>query len=94
MVVELALRLGRALGCEVRRSVFARKNYFYPDMPKDYQISQYDLPVCVGGRLEIEVDGSRRPIGITRRVHGKPSPAAQLLMSEIRAVVEEIKATF
>ncbi|HZM41289.1 MAG TPA: Asp-tRNA(Asn)/Glu-tRNA(Gln) amidotransferase subunit GatB [Acidimicrobiales bacterium] len=52
-VVELAIRLGRALGCSVRRSVFARKNYFYPDMPKDYQISQYDLPVNVDGALEL-----------------------------------------
>jgi aspartyl-tRNA(Asn)/glutamyl-tRNA(Gln) amidotransferase subunit B len=52
-VVELAIRLGRALGCTVRRSVFARKNYFYPDMPKDYQISQYDLPVNVDGALEL-----------------------------------------
>jgi aspartyl-tRNA(Asn)/glutamyl-tRNA(Gln) amidotransferase subunit B len=52
-VVELAVRLGRALGCTVRRSVFARKNYFYPDMPKDYQISQYDLPINVDGALEL-----------------------------------------
>jgi aspartyl-tRNA(Asn)/glutamyl-tRNA(Gln) amidotransferase subunit B len=52
-VVELAIRLGRALGCEVRRAVFARKNYFYPDMPKDYQISQYDLPTNVDGSLEL-----------------------------------------
>jgi aspartyl-tRNA(Asn)/glutamyl-tRNA(Gln) amidotransferase subunit B len=52
-VVELAVRLGRALGCEVRRSVFARKNYFYPDMPKDYQISQYDLPINVEGAIEL-----------------------------------------
>jgi aspartyl-tRNA(Asn)/glutamyl-tRNA(Gln) amidotransferase subunit B len=52
-VVELALRLGRALRCTVRPSVFARKNYFYPDMPKDYQISQYDLPINVDGWLEL-----------------------------------------
>jgi aspartyl-tRNA(Asn)/glutamyl-tRNA(Gln) amidotransferase subunit B len=52
-VVELAVRLGRALGCDVRRSVFARKNYFYPDMPKDYQISQYDLFVNVDGEIEL-----------------------------------------
>ena len=52
-VVELAMRLGRALGCSVRGSVFARKNYFYPDMPKDYQISQYDLPINVDGALEL-----------------------------------------
>ncbi len=51
--VELAIRLGRALHCDVRPSVFARKNYFYPDVPKDYQISQYDLPINVDGWLEL-----------------------------------------
>jgi aspartyl-tRNA(Asn)/glutamyl-tRNA(Gln) amidotransferase subunit B len=61
--VELAMRLGRALGCEVRHSVFARKNYFYPDMPKDYQISQYDLPIDVGGALELP---SGKRVGIER----------------------------
>src|SRR5204863_5555034 len=48
--VEFAMRLGESVGCDVRRSIFHRKNYFYPDMPKDYQISQYDepstLPAC------------------------------------------------
>jgi aspartyl-tRNA(Asn)/glutamyl-tRNA(Gln) amidotransferase subunit B len=61
--VEYALRLGRALGCEVRRGVFARKNYFYPDMPKDFQVSQFDLPTNVDGELELP-DGAR--IGIER----------------------------
>ena len=51
--VEFAMRLGRALECEVNASVFARKNYFYPDMPKDYQVSQYDLPTNTDGRLEL-----------------------------------------
>jgi aspartyl-tRNA(Asn)/glutamyl-tRNA(Gln) amidotransferase subunit B len=62
-VVELAVRLGRALGCEVRRSVFARKNYFYPDMPKDYQVSQYDLPINVEGAIELP---SGHRVGIER----------------------------
>src|ERR687898_723583 len=62
-VVELPMRLGRALHCTVRRSVFARKNYFYPDMPKDYQISQYDLPINVDGWLELP-SGPR--VGIER----------------------------
>jgi aspartyl-tRNA(Asn)/glutamyl-tRNA(Gln) amidotransferase subunit B len=62
-VVELAVRLGRALGCAVRRSVFARKNYFYPDMPKDYQISQYDLPINVDGEIELP---SGHRVGIER----------------------------
>ena len=61
--VELAMRLGRALRCRVERSVFARKNYFYPDMPKDYQISQYDLPINVEGELFLP-SGTR--VGIVR----------------------------
>ena len=56
--VELAMRIGTALNCEVRPSTFHRKNYFYPDMPKDYQISQYDEPINVGGWLELP-DSSR-----------------------------------
>src|SRR5918995_4991356 len=65
--IESIVRIGIALDSTIASdSLFHRKNYFYPAMPKDYQISQYDLPVCVGGRLEIEVDGSRRLIGITR----------------------------
>jgi len=61
--VELAMRLGRALRCDVRRSIFARKNYFYPDQPKDYQISQYDLPTNEAGHLDLP-SGLR--VGITR----------------------------
>ena len=61
--VEYAMRIGEALHCEVRRSIFHRKNYFYPDMPKDYQISQYDEPINVDGWLELP-DGSR--VGIER----------------------------
>ncbi|MGI8936986.1 MAG: Asp-tRNA(Asn)/Glu-tRNA(Gln) amidotransferase subunit GatB [Iamia sp.] len=51
--VELAVRFGCAVGSEIRRSVFARKNYFYPDMPKDFQISQYDLPIVNEGTIEL-----------------------------------------
>ena len=61
--VELAMRIGLALHCEIRPSVFHRKNYFYPDMPKDYQISQYDEPINVDGHLELP-DGST--VGIVR----------------------------
>jgi aspartyl-tRNA(Asn)/glutamyl-tRNA(Gln) amidotransferase subunit B len=51
--IDYAMRLGRALGCDVRPSVFARKNYFYPDMPKDYQVTQYDQPTNTDGALEL-----------------------------------------
>ncbi|MGH3851376.1 MAG: Asp-tRNA(Asn)/Glu-tRNA(Gln) amidotransferase subunit GatB, partial [Pseudonocardiaceae bacterium] len=61
--VELAMRIGTALGSEVCPSIFHRKNYFYPDMPKDYQVSQYDRPINIGGRLELP-DGTE--IGVTR----------------------------
>jgi len=61
--VELAIRIGSALRCSVVPSIFHRKNYFYPDMPKDYQISQYDMPINVDGSLELP-DGSH--VGIVR----------------------------
>jgi aspartyl-tRNA(Asn)/glutamyl-tRNA(Gln) amidotransferase subunit B len=61
--VELAMRIGAAVGSEVRPSLFHRKNYFYPDMPKDYQISQYDEPINEGGRIAL-ADGTS--VGITR----------------------------
>ncbi len=66
--VELAVRFGTAIGAEIaRRSVFARKNYFYPDLPKGYQISQYELPVVGRGAVEISLeDGSTKTIGVTR----------------------------
>ncbi len=65
--VEMAMRASLALNCTVHdHSRFARKNYFYPDLPKGYQISQYELPLATGGWLEIEVAGARKRIGITR----------------------------
>ena len=65
--VEFAARIGLALHCRIaERSQFHRKNYFYPDMPKNYQISQYDEPLCVGGWLDVDVDGEVRRVGITR----------------------------
>jgi aspartyl-tRNA(Asn)/glutamyl-tRNA(Gln) amidotransferase subunit B len=66
--VRMAVKFGLAIGATVaRRSVFARKNYFYPDLPKGYQISQYELPVVRQGRVEILLeDGSRKGVGVTR----------------------------
>jgi aspartyl-tRNA(Asn)/glutamyl-tRNA(Gln) amidotransferase subunit B len=61
------VKIGLALGCTIApRSLFHRKNYFYPDMPKNFQISQYDLPVCIGGHLDVDVGEATRRIGITR----------------------------
>ena len=66
-VIEMASRASLALNCTVHEhSRFARKNYFYPDLPKGYQISQYELPMATGGWVEVEVDGARKRIGITR----------------------------
>jgi aspartyl-tRNA(Asn)/glutamyl-tRNA(Gln) amidotransferase subunit B len=65
--LEYAIRAGVALNCKIQEhSIFARKNYFYPDLPKGYQISQYDLPLCLDGKLQIEVNGEKKDIGITR----------------------------
>lgn len=65
--VEFGVRLGLALGCQIREeSVFARKNYFYPDLPKGYQISQGDLPLCHDGRLVIDTPEGEKAIGIVR----------------------------
>lgn len=66
-VVEFAVRAGLALNCEILPfSKFDRKNYYYPDLPKNFQTSQYDLPIAVNGHLDIEIDGQKRRIGITR----------------------------
>ena len=66
-VIDYAMMMGLALNCEIRRwNQFARKHYFYPDLPKGYQISQYEEPICERGHIEIAVDGAQRTIGITR----------------------------
>ncbi|MDQ7817185.1 MAG: Asp-tRNA(Asn)/Glu-tRNA(Gln) amidotransferase subunit GatB [Melioribacteraceae bacterium] len=67
-VVEFTVLMGLAVKCKIKeRSIFARKNYFYPDLPKGYQISQYEEPICEHGKVVIEFkDGSKKEIGITR----------------------------
>ena len=65
--VEFAVRAAHALGCTIQPvSIFARKNYFYPDLPKGYQISQYDLPLAIDGAVEYEVKGEKRRVEIIR----------------------------
>ena len=66
-VVEYAVKAGLATGCEIAtQSKQDRKNYFYPDTPRAYQISQYDMPLCEHGKVEIDVNGNKKEIGITR----------------------------
>ncbi len=66
-VVEYAIKTGLATNCDITRyGKQDRKNYFYPDLPKAYQISQFDLPLCVGGFVEIETENGKKKIGITR----------------------------
>jgi len=80
-VVEFAIKAGLALNCEIPRfAKFDRKNYFYPDLPKAYQISQYDLPLAVNGYLEFELNGEIKRVGITR-VHMEED-AGKLLHGE------------
>lgn len=65
--IEYSIKAGLALGCSIRRkSVFARKNYFYPDLPKGYQISQYDQPICEHGKITFEIDGAQKTVTIER----------------------------
>jgi aspartyl-tRNA(Asn)/glutamyl-tRNA(Gln) amidotransferase subunit B len=83
--VEFALKMALATGCRINpESVFARKNYFYPDLPKGYQISQFELPLAEHGHLDIKVSGQAKRIGITR-IHLEED-AGKLIHSESRPV--------
>ena len=74
--VEAAVKVGKALGSEVPEETrFHRKNYYYPDLPKNFQITQYDAPICDGGELEFSVDGERRTVGI-ERAHLEEDPGS------------------
>lgn len=65
--LELGVKIGLALGCDIKKkSVFSRKHYFYPDLPKGYQISQFDLPICEGGHVEFAVNGKLKKVQIER----------------------------
>ena len=65
--VEAAVKIGKALDAEIpEQTTFHRKNYYYPDLPKNFQLTQYDAPICQQGGLEISVESDRREIGITR----------------------------
>jgi len=87
-VVEFAVKAGVATNCTITpRSIFARKNYFYPDLPKGYQISQFDLPICQHGHLDIEVDGVTKRIGITR-IHMEED-AGKLVHADIPGVGDD-----
>ena len=80
--VEAAIRLGLALGCDIAPvSQFHRKNYFYPDMPKNYQISQYDVPICLHGSLTVTTDDGEHRVGITR-VHMEEDTGKSLHVGE------------
>ena len=80
--IAYAVKVGLALNCEIAPfSKFDRKNYNYPDLPKGYQISQYDLPLCANGWLDIKVDGETRRIGI-ERAHMEEDTAKTSHLSE------------
>lgn len=84
-VVEFAIKLGLATNSVINRfNQFARKNYFYPDLPKGYQTSQFDLPIVGKGEIEIEVDGEKKSIGITR-IHMEED-AGKLIHDELEPV--------
>src|SRR2546422_7889763 len=71
-VVEFAIRAGLATHCQIARSSrLARKNYFYPDLPKGYQISQYELPICINGCIDIAVNGGFKPNTFTANPLGR-----------------------
>ncbi|MCM0606751.1 MAG: Asp-tRNA(Asn)/Glu-tRNA(Gln) amidotransferase subunit GatB [Xanthomonadaceae bacterium] len=81
-VVEFAIKAGLATGCEIRpKSVFSRKHYFYPDLPKGYQISQYDLPICEHGKLEIELKNGESKTITIQRIHIEEDAGKNLHMS-------------
>lgn len=98
--VDFAIKLGLATNCEIQKeSVFSRKHYFYPDLPKGYQISQYDLPICLNGYLDVRVDGGVKRIGLTRihleedagkNIHGESDGASYVDLNRAGVPLVEI----
>jgi aspartyl-tRNA(Asn)/glutamyl-tRNA(Gln) amidotransferase subunit B len=87
--VEFIIKMGLSTNCSIApKSIFARKNYFYPDMPKGYQISQYEEPICVNGWLDVELkDGSIKHIGITR-IHMEEDAGKSIHDQDIDTLVD------
>lgn len=85
-VVEFAIRAGLSMGCKINSlNVFSRKNYFYPDLPKGYQISQYDKPICEKGFIDIHLKEGTKRIGVTR-IHMEEDAGKNLHMDEFSLV--------
>lgn len=87
-IIEMAVRMAEAVGCEInRRSLFARKNYFYPDLPKGYQISQFDLPLAKSGAIDIDVEGRSKRIRV-RRIHLEEDAGKSFHTDEERTLID------
>jgi len=88
-LVEFIMKMGLATNCTIApKSIFARKNYFYPDLPKGYQISQYEEPICVNGWLDVELkDGTTQRIGITR-IHMEEDAGKSIHDQDIDTLVD------
>ncbi|RPD45879.1 Asp-tRNA(Asn)/Glu-tRNA(Gln) amidotransferase subunit GatB [Hymenobacter sediminis] len=88
--VEYAMKMGLATNCQIRRdNLFARKNYFYPDLPKGYQITQDKTPICTGGHVEVRLsDGSTKKIGITRIHMEEDAGKSMHLAGEVETLVD------
>ncbi|MBD2716647.1 Asp-tRNA(Asn)/Glu-tRNA(Gln) amidotransferase subunit GatB [Microvirga sp. STR05] len=88
--VEFAMKMGLATNCQIRRdNLFARKNYFYPDLPKGYQITQDKTPICTGGHVEVRLsDGSTKKIGITRIHMEEDAGKSMHLAGEVETLVD------
>jgi len=88
-VVEFAVKLGLATNCKIRRySIFARKNYFYPDLPKGYQISQYEEPICYEGYVEIELKGGVKKKIRLRRIHMEEDTGKSIHDQDIDTLID------